>query len=158
QVPHRTSQQATHIGDLPTLSKENDIDNQPTMNLESFLDENKPTDAISTTGRLRAINLVPLQDEEKKDEEDEEEKRRRAALLGFGLPWLGDLADQPTIGQIPGVQGTPQVQQVASLQGTPPLHLPEIVSSEAFNPGLPTVLADVPSSAPFHPGSITHFP
>src|SRR5207248_10863052 len=48
--------------------------------------------------------------------EDDEEKKRRAAMIGFGLPLLGN---QSLPESVPMVQGTPQPAQVPFVQGTP---------------------------------------
>jgi Viral BACON domain len=47
---------------------------------------------------------------------DDEEKKRRAAMIGFGLPFLGN---QSLANHVPMAQGAPQPAQVPFVQGTP---------------------------------------
>ena len=72
--------------------------------------------------------------------EDDEEKRRRAAMLGFGLPFLGN---QSFGGHAPMVQGTPQVPQVPLVQGIPQ-------ASQAPLSAAGHALGSPPSSAAMH--------
>jgi hypothetical protein len=166
RIPRRISQQSTRLSDSPGLSEENDIESLPTVNLGDVLGSNEPTSMMSTTGRLRAINLIPLE-----SEDEEEEKRRRAALLGLGLPLLGQqphghvpaVHGTPQVQQIPSVQGTPQVQQIPSVQGTPQVQPPSGVpgaqgigklSSSPFHASSPhTPIHSGPSHTPIHSSS-----
>lgn len=90
-------------------------------------------------------------------ETDEEEKRRRAALLGFGLPLAGALANSPSPGQAPFVQGTPQMAHMPNIAGTPPQG--DVLSSGASGPSLHSAPGshqlgtyNPPSHSPGHPG------
>jgi hypothetical protein len=84
-------------------------------------------------------------------EEEEKERRRRAAILGMGVPLLGDLAveGQPNAGSVPIVQGTPQVASVPTVQGTP---LPLAGSIGQGFYANPTIMApQLPISMPVSP-------
>src|SRR2546421_248404 len=59
----------------------------------------------SQGGRTKHIPDIPVSGID--EQEDEERERRRRALLG--LPLLGALADAPSVGGVPMVQGMPQV-------------------------------------------------
>lgn len=97
-------------------------------------------------------------------EEEEEERRRRAAMLGIGIPLLGDMLEgQPYAANVPMVQGTPQMGGVPTVQGTPqvgsPLpgyfgpHMPGGSMGEGLHSS-PTVMAPhVPgiTTTPHHP-------
>jgi hypothetical protein len=112
-------------------------------------------------------------------EEEEEERRRRAAVLGMGMPLLGDLAAE---GQLdapitPMVQGTPQIASVPTVQGTPQslagsigqglyssptLMAPQIPSSTPVFPLPATTMTlqhpDHPQAPPHHPQTPHHEP
>jgi hypothetical protein len=142
QVPRRISQQATHVGDLPTLH----LENPPDENAETIL---------SASGKHmvpRPVTLVPL--EEEIDKDLEEEKRRRAALLGLTLPLVGELADQPPPGQVPTIQGTPQVGHIPTISGSPQMQAGSI-ANPPLNPGSPAIHG---TSPPFQPPTPLHPP
>lgn len=141
-VPSQISQNATLVSDLPTSQM-----------FSTVSADEEPTTSPSPSGRLgrlgtstsplHPVTLIPIpaEDNEKdEDEDEEEEKRRRAALLGLGLPVLGDLASQPTAGQMPGIQGTPQAAQIPGISGTPATQ-----GGAVLAPDSPTVPGGAPS-------------
>ncbi len=107
---------------------------------------------------------VPTMYVSEEEEEEEEERRRRAAMLGIGIPLLGDmLEEQPYAANLPMVQGTPQMGGVPTVQGTPQAgspppgyvepHMPGGSMAEGFHSS-PTVMAPhVPgtTTTPHHP-------
>lgn len=131
---HQGHEQATHVGDLPTLQFEGSPgENDATI----IIGPPKAGYPDTPTGELQ-------------EDSDEEEKRRRAALLGLGLPLLGELANQQPLSHVPTIQGTPQMAQVPTIQGTPQL---QGGASFGANPG-----ATTPGTAPFHPHPIDPHP
>jgi BACON domain-containing protein len=112
------------------------------------------------------------------EEEEEEERRRRAAMLGIGIPLLGNLAveGQPYAGNVPMVQGTPQMGGVPTVQGTPqlgsvpPTHFSPHLPGSSMGPGFhssPTAMApQIPDTTttlhhphhPHHPHPTHHEP
>ena len=97
---------------------------------------------------------------------EEEDRRRRAALLG--IPLFESFAEvQPYAGNVPMVQGTPQMNGVPTVQGAPQVGgLPPADVANLMPPGSmgqaphssPTSMAPhlpAPSSAPHLPGSTT---
>lgn len=142
RAPSRVSQPAVEVVDLPTVSLESTPDDeQPTVlsvaekrtvleadrapsglhpvvlvPLEEGQDEDR-----EKTGALHPIVLVPLEEGNGGADEDEEEKRRRAALIGLGLPLIGDVISQPPAGQVPVLQSTPQMAHVPVIPNAPAL-------------------------------------
>jgi hypothetical protein len=151
--------EATLLTDLATLQLKHA--DAPLATIQNAgIDENEATLIIgsgaSTPWESLPTALLPSVDssppDEKKNEEDEEEKRRRAALLGFGVPLLGALADAPP-GHILSTPGTPQIAQMASLQGTPQIGQPGMVHGQALGPSAPALPGSgAPTAAPFSPG------
>src|SRR5260370_14227546 len=104
-VSNQVSAQTTYIGDISTPGAEGyPGENNPTVLAERTAFSNPPT------GPLRPVTLVPIEDE------DEKERRRRAAALGLGLPLL---ANQQMPGQIPTIQGAPQIAHIPTIHGAP---------------------------------------
>ncbi len=148
-VPSQIAHQGTQVGELPTEHLESADESNSTILTPS----GKLAFSGASTGPLRPLTLVPFDEEETKEEEaqDEEEKRRRAALLGLALPLVGGLADQHPIGQVPGIQGTPQMAHIPGISGTPATQ-----GGMPFGPGSPAVQSgppqvQLPSAPPPHP-------
>jgi ribosomal protein L40E len=145
-VPSQIAHQDTQIGDVPTQQLESADESNATILTPS----GRLAFSGASTGPLRPLTLVPF--EEDKNEEDEEEKRRRAALLGLALPLVGGLADQHPIGQVPGIQGTPQMAHMPGLSGTPAMQ-----GGMPFSPGTPSPVVQsgppmqLPGSPPSQP-------
>lgn len=132
-ISYQASDQATHMGNMPTAQLRNDSnENSPTMAMSGDV-FNYPA-----TGPQRPLKLGPT-------EEEEEEKRRRAALLGLGLPLL---ADQAFPAHVPTVQGTPYMSHIPTMQGTPPMQ-------GGMPPSAP---AQPPMTFPKHHGHHPHHP
>lgn len=144
QIPSQISQKATLASDLPTsLLAGVDRDDDATILTPS----GKLGNLHTSTGPLHPVTLIPIPDEE--GAEEEEEKRRRGALIGLGLPALGDLANQPTQAQIPGVQGTPQTAQMPDMSGTPTGQ-----GNMPSSPGTPAMQSGtLPSQTPLQTGN-----
>src|SRR5437588_6784948 len=68
-------------------------------------------DQVQENSVLSIPDLVTISLDE--ENEDDEEKKRRAAMIGFGLPFLGN---QSLARHVPMVQGTPQPAQVPFVQ------------------------------------------
>ncbi len=144
-VPSQISQKATLASDLPTsLLASADNDDNATILTPSGRLGNLHT----STNPLHPVTLVPIV-----DDEEEEEKRRRAALLGLGIPVLGDLANQPTMNQMPGIQGTPQMNQMPGFSGAPTAQ-----GGMPFSPGAPSVQNGAPSLQTSLPGNLPPHP
>jgi len=149
-VPSQIAHQGTQVGDLPTQQLESADESNSTILTPS----GKLAFSGASTGPLRPLTLVPFDEdkEEKNEEEDEEEKRRRAAMLGLALPLMGGLADQHPIGQVPGIQGTPQMAHIPGISGTPAMQ-----GGMPFSPGTPAPAVQsgppvqLPGSPPPHP-------
>lgn len=150
RVPSQIAHQGTQVGDLPTEHLESADENNSTILTPS----GRLAFSGASTGPLRPLTLVPFGEDENDDEkkeEDEEEKRRRAAMLGLALPLVGGLADQHPIGQVPGIQGTPQMAHIPGISGTPAMQ-----GGLPFSPGTPAVqsgppLVQLPGGPPPHP-------
>lgn len=84
-------------------------------------------------------------------EEEEEERRRRAAVLGMGVPLLGELAAEGQLDAAitPMVQGTPQIGRVPTVQGTPQSPAGSIGQGLYSSPTL--MAPQIPSSTPVFP-------
>lgn len=149
-APSQIAHQGTQVGDLPTQHLASADESNSTILTPS----GKLAFSGASTGPLRPLTLVPFDEDKEKEEveeEDEEERRRRAALLGLALPLVGGLADQHPIGQVPGVQGTPQMAHMPGVSGTPTMQ-----GSVPFSPGTPAVQSgppavQLPGNPPPHP-------
>lgn len=125
----------------PSAYPGREIDDLPTRHLESAGEATMLTPSGklafrgSPSGPLRPLTLLPFAN----DEEDEEQKRRRAARFGLALPLVGGLADQQPLGQIPSMQGTPQMAHIPGMQGTP-----LVQGSIPSAPGTPAVASGPP--------------
>ena len=91
-----------------------DIQNFDTSSNVSVPAKVQPTMAYNQQAFISNIPTTSLNYEEEEEEEEEEERRRRAALLGIGIPLLGSLAVEgmPDAGNVPMVEGTPQMSGV----------------------------------------------
>src|SRR5581483_6046451 len=132
-APSQIAQQGTQVGDLPTRHLESTDESNSTILTPS----GKLAFSGASTGPLRPLTLVPFEEEK---EEDEEERRRRAAMIGLALPLVGSLADQHPIGQVPGIQGTPQMAHIPGISGTPAMQ-----GGMPFSPGTPAVQSGPPA-------------
>jgi hypothetical protein len=88
-------------------------------------------------------------------EEEEEERRRRAAVLGIGVPLLGELAVEGQLDAAitPTVQGTPEIGRVPTIQGTPQSPAGSIGQGLYSSPTL--MAPQIPSSTQVFPLSAT---
>jgi Viral BACON domain len=92
--------------------------------------------------------------------EEEEERRRRAALLGLGF--VGGLAREVQPGNVPMVQGTPQMSGVPMVSGAPQMGnapMAQAMPGTAGNPFTPGTAGNSLSSgasSPPHPANPAH--
>lgn len=147
------------VDNLPTTylgqeGEETDISRSDTTMLIPSR-KSSPLEGMSTMP-LRAVTLVPLEDDDVQIEEDDDKQRRGLLLAGLA----GALADERIPGQVPTASGTPQVAHIASLQGTPQVQQPPHVPGQALgNPSTP-MLPDnwsIPNPQPL-PAPIVHLP
>jgi streptogramin lyase len=82
----------------------------------------------------------------KKEAEEEEERRRRAFLLD--LPFSPGGGSQPVAGQVPVVQGTPQMSGVPVVQGTPQMSGAPAASAVSSSAAPPAPSLSGPPPAP----------
>ncbi len=148
RAPSRTALHPTRISDIGSWRVGDDPD----------LEDENPT-ILSASGKhmipyvpgdaLHPVNLVPIHDGKADEEDDEEKRRRRLAFLGASLPLLEEIANAPTLGQAPVIQGIPPLSQPPVIQGVPPLGQAPVVQGMPPFPQGPTV----PSAPPIQGGS-----
>ena len=79
-----------------------------------------------------------------------------ARPFGISLPFLEEVANHPTLGQAPVVQGTPQIMHAPVVSGTPPLQGTPMFSPGSFNaPGNSPPLPHIQPPQPLFPLSPT---
>jgi len=141
----------------------NDLDAATTISAPYWGNTIQPGQAYGFSGSQYPGNFatqLSVDDEEK----EEEERRRKAAMLGFGLLGLAGTA-QPPAGNVPVIQGTPQISGVPFVHGTPPMagNLPPQNIAQSYKAGfyasqtqqishVPSPPTPHPHHPPVHPG------